>query len=246
METEGLSETQMEQVVDCISTYDFKLAVENNKVDLVQMYLPLFESRKEKDWALGYAAEHRFLELAEILLQDKEITSLGIERALKLSAVYGCVEIIDLLLKDPRCDPTNYGYRCIALAAGLGRLLVVERFLEDERIDPSEGGNFSLLWAVNCSLNFHSMKIAKLLIKHPKIRAKLDIKKLLGIIQEKERNRLKAAGEPIPEDKFLKNNVIDFLLESATEHYKEVVEKGDQKMIEYYQEFDHPGFMITV
>lgn len=53
----------------------------------------------------------------------------------------GYVEIVDMLLKDPRVNPNDMGSGSISLAAAEGRFELVKRLLEDPRIDPNGTGD---------------------------------------------------------------------------------------------------------
>ena len=61
--------------------------------------------------------------------------------AIRCASWNGHVEVVKLLLNDPRADPSANNNYAICLASRGGHVDVVELLLDDPRIDPSDDNN---------------------------------------------------------------------------------------------------------
>jgi ankyrin repeat protein len=71
-------------------------------------------------------------------------------------------DIVLLLLKDKRVDPSAQNDYCIQKAVDGNKIEIVKILLADKRVDPSANGNYALKEAVR--LRYYA--IAKLLLKY--------------------------------------------------------------------------------
>jgi hypothetical protein len=86
---------------------------------------------------------------------------LGIKSASK----HGHVEVVKLLLGDPRVDPSADDNYAIRFASGKGHVDVVKLLLSDPRVIPSAFDSFVIRWA---SGNGH-VDVVKLLLSDPRV-----------------------------------------------------------------------------
>ena len=77
----------------------------------------------------------------------------------------GHVKVVELLLNDPRVDPSNYNNTAIRWASFEGRVKVVELLLNDPRVDPSANNNFAIRYASHKGY----AKVVELLLNHPRV-----------------------------------------------------------------------------
>jgi hypothetical protein len=103
------------------------------------------------------------VEYIRLLALEKHKEKLGntIKRFIK-AVDTGDAELVDLLLQDPRVDPSVRANGAIRYASTVGYLSVVERLLQDPRVDPSASGNWPILQA---SQNGHLAVVDRLLQK---------------------------------------------------------------------------------
>uniref|UniRef100_A0A6C0JWZ0 Uncharacterized protein n=1 Tax=viral metagenome TaxID=1070528 RepID=A0A6C0JWZ0_9ZZZZ len=100
-----------------MSYYAFCCAVEKGDVATVKQLLPFVDPSREDNWSIRVAS------------QD------------------GYVEIVRLLLEDPRVNPADYLNWSIDWASRNGHTEVVRLLLEDPRVDPTAHDNLILKWA---------------------------------------------------------------------------------------------------
>ena len=133
-----------------------------------------FEGEVIKDRALFWAARRCSLDSIRVLLQHgANPNSVGIDRqtVLTISAQYGHVEAVKVLLNDLRTDITlkgKSGRSALSYAAGNGHMEVVEALLERGAFKPDDLDNIHwspLFWAVEAD---HA-NIVQLLLKQPTI-----------------------------------------------------------------------------
>jgi len=67
--------------------------------------------------------------------------------AIRLASEHGHVDVVRLLLKDPRVDPSALDNYAIRLAGANGHVDVVRLLLKDPRVDPSAKHNYAIYWA---------------------------------------------------------------------------------------------------
>jgi hypothetical protein len=98
-----------------------------------------------------------------VLEKNKEkLTDIKIDMVeLFRTAVFtGNVELVDLLLQDPRVDPSADNNWAIRFASNNGHLSIVDRLLQDPRVDPSANDNAAIQFA---SYNGHLIVVDRLL-----------------------------------------------------------------------------------
>jgi hypothetical protein len=88
-----------------------------------------------------------------------------LENAIRLASKYGHVEVVNLLLNDPRVDPSFYNNDAIRWASENGQVQVVTLLLKDPRVDPSAYNNHAIRRA---SENGH-VELVKLLLNDPRV-----------------------------------------------------------------------------
>ena len=87
-----------------------------------------------------------------------------------LAAKYGSFDIIKLLLKDERFDPSENRNQAIQQAVSRGYFNIVKLLLKDKRVDPSERENHSIRSA---SYNGY-LNIVKLLLQDERVNPSAD------------------------------------------------------------------------
>ena len=103
----------------------------------------------------------------KLLMNDLNIDpACNYDCAIKHSAEYGYIEIVDLLLKDKRIDPSDEGNWAIGMASENGHAEIVELLLKNEYVDAADDYNYAIL---NAFSNSH-FKIVKLLWNDVKVR----------------------------------------------------------------------------
>ncbi len=93
--------------------------------------------------------------------------------ALPLAAEYGHYDVVHLLLRDSRVDPSEWDNRALRKAAANGHYRIVERLLKDPRVDPSDFDNEALKQAASkkhkeivCLLYQNTKVVAKMKGRH--------------------------------------------------------------------------------
>jgi hypothetical protein len=129
-----------------------------------------------KAFVLGYSRGERELEKWGIENGATNLTYKNNE-PIQMACDRGDLELVNLLLKDPKVDPTvntSDGKRynsderqfCIRRAAKGGHIDVVKRLLKDKRVDPSYRNN----WALAAALEKGDFEMCKLLLTDPRVR----------------------------------------------------------------------------
>ena len=133
---------------------NFKSAIESkDELQAISLLNDLsFNPSFENDWALSKAATYNLHCLVEVLLKDErcKLTNCFI---LSNAILKNNIDIVKLLLADPRVDPTesvdsscvsNYAIR---VASENGYVDIVKLLLEDERVDPFDNYNYAIKYA---------------------------------------------------------------------------------------------------
>ena len=81
------------------------------------------------------------------------------------ACVHGDVQLLDLLLKDPRVNPAAIQNLAIRSASRNGHLAVVDRLLREPRVDPAAMGNYAFLWACECG----HLPVVNRLLEEPRV-----------------------------------------------------------------------------
>ena len=87
-----------------------------------------------------------YLEAVRLLLKRVNPDD-GYNTAIRRASTYGHVEVVRMLLKDGRFDPSVFNNRAIRWASTRGHVEVVRELMKDERVDPSDDGNMAIIWA---------------------------------------------------------------------------------------------------
>ena len=95
----------------------FLSACETGSVDMVASLIELVDPQAECNEAIQYASQN------------------------------GHIDIVRLLLKDPRVDPSDLKNYAIQLASQNGHIDVVRLLLDDPRVDPSDDNNLAIQYA---------------------------------------------------------------------------------------------------
>jgi len=110
------------------------------------------------------AIQNGDLEKVKILLIDSD-PSVDNNRAIQSASSYGHIEIVKLLLADPRVDPSVYDNWAIRLSSSYGHYGVVKLLLSDPRVDPSVKDN----WAIRSASSYGHIEVVKLLLTDPRV-----------------------------------------------------------------------------
>jgi ankyrin repeat protein len=93
--------------------------------------------------------------------------------AMRYACEFGHKEIIEILLKDDRVDPSKYCNSAIREACYSGHKEIVEMLLKDSRVDPTDNDNEAIQHA---SMNGHK-EIVEMLLKDSRVAASVDKKR---------------------------------------------------------------------
>ena len=145
------------------------MAVINNHIDVVKRLL--LDVRVDPSVDNNHLVAIASLEILDILLQDPDPSgsswhpyrgrvdpSDNDNYAIICASKYGCLDIVNRLLQDPRVNPADSANKAIRLASRNGHLAVVNRLLQDSRVNPSEYN--SIYWAIK---NGHLAVVKRLL-----------------------------------------------------------------------------------
>jgi ankyrin repeat protein len=98
----------------------------------------------------------------ELLLDNERI---DLKYAIEFASFCGNVQIVKLLLKNSRLNPSCRNNRPIRRACERGHLIVVKLLLSDSRVNPADNHNE----AVRSASKFGHIHIVKLLLAHPQV-----------------------------------------------------------------------------
>ena len=104
----------------------------------------------------------------------------------KTYAEKGDIEIVELLLADPRVDPSANDNYAIELASQKGHDKVVELLLVDPRVDPSAYDNYAIRMA---SQNGHD-KVVELLLADPRVDPSADNNYAIQLASQKGHDKV--------------------------------------------------------
>jgi ankyrin repeat protein len=120
---------------DPSSEHYISSVISNNNIEIIKTLLqdPNIDMCKKY---LSYAVYNNSLEIAKLLLTDSRIDlSFDNEMIINVSAK-GNTEIVELLLKDPRVDPTVNDNEPLKSAVKLGHYDIIKLLLNDPRVNP--------------------------------------------------------------------------------------------------------------
>ena len=128
--------------------------------------LGTFQYLKDNFWVERAEALHnlRGLSIDDSLIVELSMNHRGCElRHLLLDVCdgMGSLGLLEVLLRDPRVDPSTGGNCAIRYASRNGYLPIVERLLQDSRVDPGDKDNCAIRWA---ALKGHVAVVERLLL----------------------------------------------------------------------------------
>ena len=131
--------------------------------DVIQLvYSKILDPSFDGTFLVKGVVGNNHVSLLKVLLLNKKI---NLDRCLEIASDDGQLEMVKILLKDPRVDPSDDNNNSIRRASKNGHLEIVKLLLQDPRVDPSDGNNYSIKAA---SENGH-IKIVRLLLKDPRV-----------------------------------------------------------------------------
>jgi len=154
-----------DQRFDLKKNWDFllKKVVSNNNIDMAKIILEQERSFPVQSDILVYALHSGCVDFVELLL-SKKIGQLN-DRVIVIACKKQYVKIVQLLLDDPRIDPSVNNNFVIMWASQYGHIEVVKTLLADPRVDPSAGDNAAIGAA---SANGH-IEVVKILLADPRV-----------------------------------------------------------------------------
>jgi len=114
---------------------DFIKAVRNEDLEKVKLLLPISDPSEDNNYAIRYASH------------------------------MGYIEIVKLLLSDPRVNPSTFNNEAIRWASINGHNEVIKLLLSDPRVDPSAGDNH----AIRSASRIGNTEVVKLLLSDPRV-----------------------------------------------------------------------------
>ena len=120
-------------------------------------------------WAASKICETMMITESNVINFTNIIPYMTLEKKnkiLKTASIYGYSTIVELLLKDPRVDPSISGNFAIQVASKKGHDKVVSLLLADPRIDPTADCNY----AIKTAYYYGHYAVIKLLLAHPRIK----------------------------------------------------------------------------
>ncbi|CAK7995036.1 Ankyrin repeat protein [uncultured virus] len=107
----------------------------------------------------------------------KQVTSIGL---FKWAAANGHLEVVKVLLADPRVNPADDGDYAIRCAAINGHVKVVEVLLTDVRVNPAYDENYAIRWA---AISGH-FQVVKVLSADPRVNLLCDEVMIKGLVAD--------------------------------------------------------------
>jgi len=144
---------------------NFIQAVRDGDLEKVKLLLPISDPSENNSDAIRWASYNGHLEVVKLLLSDPRVDSSDVNTAIRYASSNGRTEIVKFLLADPRVDPSANNSDAIRWASNNGHLEVVKLLLSDPRVDSSYDINAAIRYA---SSNGHT-EIVKLLLSDPRV-----------------------------------------------------------------------------
>jgi ankyrin repeat protein len=143
----------------------FISAIKGGWTDIVELLLKeeILDPSESNNDAIMIAAENNNVDIVELLLSDPRINPFDFHDYIGTKS-YKHIKIVKLLLADSRFT-LNCGAIMFQYACSDQLTKIVRLLLKDSRIDPSKSDNYCINYA---SKNGHT-KIVKILIKHPRV-----------------------------------------------------------------------------
>ena len=135
--------------------------------DVIQLvYSKRLDPSFDGTFLVKYVIVNNHVSLLKVLLLNKKT---NLDDCIEIAIQNGRLEMVKILLKDPRVDPSGDNNYSIRRASKNGHLEIVKLLLQDPRVDPSDRNNYSIKVA---SENGH-IKIVRLLFRNKRVRNKM-------------------------------------------------------------------------
>jgi ankyrin repeat protein len=156
-----------------------RLAIVNGHFRVTQLLVkhPLVSPSGSRNESICLASGLGHVEIFTLLLEHGVDITTRDNQAMKNACTKGHVQILKLILADPRVDPSFSNNVALLLACKGGHVPIVQLLLQDDRIDPSLNRNEALLNAVACN----QWQVVKVLIEDGRIDPLLDNCKCIQI-----------------------------------------------------------------
>ena len=110
-------------------------------------------------------SQYGFLDEVKRLIQQGVDPSDKDNLPIRLASENGYIDVVKMLLQDPRVDPSGRNNEAIRWSSENGHIEVVRELLKDPRVNPSGGSNYAIIWS---SSNGH-IEVVKELLKDPRV-----------------------------------------------------------------------------
>ena len=136
----------------------FEIAIICNHVKIVQMLLE--DGRADPTGTVKYDTgwTHPLVEITHFG------TQIAMD-AIRFASMEGHIEVVRLLLQDPRVDPSVSNNEAILNAVSNGHTEIVRLLLQDPRVDPTDDNN----WAIRDASELGHTEVVRLLLQDPRV-----------------------------------------------------------------------------
>lgn len=193
--------------------YLIRNAAQNGHISIIKLLLN--DSRICKNIVLKYVVKYNHLSIVKMILTNNFFNinpSMDDNILIILASQNGSVDMMKILLKDPRVDPSACENTAIIHASEKGNVEVVKLLLLDPRVNPSAGENDALVGAI---FGKH-MELFKLLLSDPRINLIPRGYLIVGeIIKMGESNDIIEIFQHLLANKIFNNGSITFYLYDA-------------------------------
>ena len=154
-----------------------ELTVEDLKSSPLDLYF-------DHGWLLNRSCEFGLIEVVNFLLNTNLRIDIG-NGPIRAACGKGHADIVKILLKDPRVDPSCINNECIRNSASYGHTEVVKILLQDPRVDPTVIRNAPLLSAAHSG----NIEMIKLFLKDPRVNPAVDDNYIIKFVPNYLSNR---------------------------------------------------------
>jgi ankyrin repeat protein len=155
-----------------------KLNLENEIIKLIEQKKldPIAKNSRIAVWSLGFCLKN----VVTYLLKTKQINFLKdkdfLAEALSIAIARNNNELVEMVLKDKKIDPSADNNRPIKIAAQFGNEEVVKMLLKDKRVDPSDKDliNNRYNYALSLAVANEHKNVVDLLMKDKRVIAKIN------------------------------------------------------------------------
>ncbi|ORY45086.1 hypothetical protein BCR33DRAFT_716428 [Rhizoclosmatium globosum] len=145
----------------------FLAACANSSVNTIKLMLtdPRIDPTFESNGALSLACRTATVETVQLLLEDSRIDPTINTNLFRIAVEQrdGC--LVDLLLRDGRCDPAKQNNQALLVASQTNNEVVVSMLLKDPRVDPMDGECAALREAARNGL----LEVVQILLADPRV-----------------------------------------------------------------------------